>query len=271
MSPGGTRSGAAVDPPARRARSGGLGAAARAWASDALRVLLPRGCVACGGWMPEGPEGADLLTCATCRSRLRPAPWPRCPRCHFPSGTGRVGGRGCRECAAWTPDLSGARWAWLLQPPADDLVHGLKYGGWTALAEEMGRAVAQAVSRMEADVVVPVPTTSRRIRERGYNQADLLAAVVARTLGLHHLDALARTRDGPTQVALPPSRRRANVRGAFAVRDGAFRALRGARVLLVDDVLTTGSTAGAAAGELARAGAASVTLATFARALPYRR
>lgn len=256
---------------AGRPRPGRLAPRARGWVSDLVRVLLPAGCVACGRWLPEERGEEPPLTCPTCRSRLRAAPWPRCGRCHFPAGTGRAGGAGCRECAAWPGELTRARWAWLLRPPADDLVHGLKYGGWTALATEMGRAVAVAAAGEDADLVVAVPTTARRIRERGYNQAALLAETVARSLGLPRVDALVRTRDGPTQVALPPSRRRANVKGAFAVRDGAFRSLDGARVLLVDDVLTTGATAGSAAIELTGAGAASVTLATFARALPYRR
>jgi ComF family protein len=120
-------------------------------------------------------------------------------------------------------------------------------------------------------IVVPMPTTDQRVRRRGYNQAFLLASSVAGRLGLELSEALLRTRGGATQVALHPSQRRANVRGAFQAREEALPWLRGAHVLLVDDVLTTGATAVAAATELASAGVSEVTLLTYARALPFRR
>jgi ComF family protein len=162
----------------------------------------------------------------------------------------------------------------LLAPPADALVHALKYGGWAELGGELGRAMADlrfpsspAASRR---VVVPVPTTADRVRLRGYNQAELLARGLAGALDLGLAQALIRTRGGATQVALPPSQRRANVRGAFAARGEAVPLIEGAHVVLVDDVLTTGSTAGAAASELVRMGASGVTLVVYARALPFR-
>jgi ComF family protein len=155
------------------------------------------------------------------------------------------------------------------------LVHALKYEGWRELAPLMGRAMASLhlppVPPGRKRVVVPVPTTPGRIRRRGYNQALLLAASVAERLGLELLEGLARTRGGATQVALHPSQRRANVRGAFHAREEALPGLRGVHVLLVDDVLTTGATAVAAAAELALAGVSEVTLLTYARALPFLR
>jgi ComF family protein len=151
-------------------------------------------------------------------------------------------------------------------------VHALKYEGWRELAGEMGRSMARLAVPAWGDgvtpVVVPVPTTRGRVRRRGYNQAELLARGLAEARDLVMIDALERVRGGATQVSLHPSQRRANVKGAFAVRRGFSRRLRGAHVILVDDVLTTGSTAGAAATELARAGALWVTVTTFARALP---
>lgn len=162
----------------------------------------------------------------------------------------------------------------MMEPPADALVHGLKYEGWAGLAREMGEAMVRALGRGGDPpwaLVTPVPTTGARERARGYNQARLLAGVVARRLGLPLVRTLVRVRGGPTQVALPPSQRRANVKGAFqAVRPARTR-LAGAHVVLVDDVLTTGATAAQAATVLDRAGAAEVTVLTFARALPSRR
>jgi ComF family protein len=119
-------------------------------------------------------------------------------------------------------------------------------------------------------IVVPMPTTPARVRRRGYNQASLLAQGFAEARVLTLVEALQRTRDGPTQVALQPSERKANVKGAFAVRTVHSARLNGAHVLLIDDVLTTGSTASAAASELASRGAAEVVLVTYARALPFR-
>ena len=140
------------------------------------------------------------------------------------------------------------------------------------MAAEMGRAMAHAVETIregeEPVVVVPVPTTAARVRSRGYNQAQLLADALGAVLSLPVIDGLLRTRGGVTQVALHPSQRLANVKGVFATREGFADRMKGAHVLLVDDVLTTGATAGAAASELVQEGVSRVTLVTYARALP---
>lgn len=240
------------------------------WASDLFDLLLPAGCLACGTWVPAADRVG--LLCGRCRSRLPRSPWPRCQRCHHPLGTGRAPGASCRACREWPDALTEARHAVVLAPPADALVHALKYEGWKELAPEMGQAMARAVAPLphgeENVVVVPVPTTIQRRHSRGYNQARLLADALGETLSLPVVDALFRTRGGVTQVALHPSQRLANVRGVFAARDGLSARLGGAHVVLVDDVLTTGATAGAAASELAREGVSRVTLVTYARALP---
>jgi ComF family protein len=211
------------------------------------------------------------LLCVGCRARLPTGSQPRCPRCDLPLGTGRRRSPECRECAAWPAELGRARHAYLLEAPADTVVHALKYKGWPELAREMGAAMAPRVGRLaRGSVVVPVPTTERRRRRRGYNQAELLARALASELDRPLVDALVRTRGGRTQVALHPLQRRANVQGAFAARPCATAQLEGRPVLLVDDVLTTGATASAAALALAQAGAPAVTLVTYARALPQR-
>lgn len=240
---------------------------------EVLNLLLPPGCIACGSWIPARSQ-ADLV-CRPCRSRLKPAPWPRCPRCHHPLGTGRVFAPVCRECDDWPTQLMHARSAYALVPPADALVHALKYEGWAELAVEMGRDMARlqlpAPARAENVVVVPVPTTVKRVSERGYNQAELLAKSFSQGVGRPLVKALDRVRGGTTQVSLHPSERKANVKGAFAPRPGLDRSLNGAHAVLVDDVLTTGSTAVAAASALDEMGVSGVTLVTFARALPFRR
>lgn len=241
------------------------------WASGLADLLLPPGCVVCGIWMPDG--GQTRMVCGACRSRLRRPPWPRCPRCHLPVGTGRKAQPECLECREWPGALARARYAFVLRAPADRMVHALKYEGWAELACEMGRAMAYTwrpeETTEDSTLVVPVPTTAARARSRGYNQAALLARSFAEARHLPLVHALERTGGASTQVALHPSERRANVKGVFATRPAHRARLRRARVVLIDDVLTTGATAAAAASELCRAGADQVALVAFARALPH--
>ena len=163
----------------------------------------------------------------------------------------------------------------VLEDPADRLVQALKYQGWRELAPLMASMMAEVPLPAEAApgerVVVPVPTTRRRERRRGYNQAELLARAFAADLEVPCVRALER-RSGPSsQVGLHPSERRANVRLAFTTRPETTPQVAGRHALLVDDVLTTGATACEAALVLERAGASGVTVVTFARALPDRR
>ncbi len=237
------------------------------WSVGLLDLLLPGGCIACGTWIPRA-QGATLV-CGRCRSRFRVPAWPRCPRCHFPRGAARAATPDCRECRDWAPELAAARYAYVLASPIDDLVHALKYEGWPELASFMGAELAKVVLPPEdaASVVVPVPTTPKRLRSRGYNQADLVAERFAERTNRKLRRAIVRRAEGRSQTSLTPAERRANVRGVFA--PGASSGdVAGVRVLLVDDVLTTGSTAAEAAVTLASMGASCVTLVAFARALP---
>jgi ComF family protein len=157
----------------------------------------------------------------------------------------------------------------VLASPVDDLVHALKYEGWPELAAFMGGELARVnlPPEDEQSIVVPVPTTPKRLRSRGYNQADLLARCFGERTNREVRRAIARRVEGRSQTSLTPAERRANVRGVFAP-SASQGDIAGARVLLVDDVLTTGATASEAALALASMGAARVTLVAFARALP---
>jgi len=238
------------------------------WAADLGDLLLPAGCISCGLWVPGGVEAA--LVCARCRTRLKVAPWPRCERCHFPSGTGRTSDLQCRGCRDWPSPLLAARFAYVLAPPADDLVHALKYEGWPELAPLMSSAMTSLPIPHEHGrvIVAPIPTTPRRLITRGYNQAALLADCYAANRSLPLEELLLRTQAGSSQTSLHPSERWANVAGAFSLAAGAASVLPGAHVLLIDDVLTTGATACEAADTLTAAGAERVTLIAYARALP---
>lgn len=157
------------------------------------------------------------------------------------------------------------------EPPASALIHALKYQGWTAVSPFLGERMARLVRLepgWEPEVVVPLPSTRKRVRERGFNPARLLAEEVAHRLEIPLLDALERPREGPRQVGLPPSQRAANVRDAFVPAGAHSGALLGRSVLVVDDVLTTGATGAEAARVAGTCGAREVSLVTFARALP---
>jgi len=146
-------------------------------------------------------------------------------------------------------------------------LHALKYAGERRLAEPLGAAVAArwAGAGGGGDLLVPVPVHASRRRERGYDQAELIAAAAGRALRLPMLPAVERTRATTAQYRLDRRHRAANVATAFAVRPGFAARVAGRHVVLVDDVVTTGATLSASAGALLLAGAASVAAITVAR------
>jgi ComF family protein len=235
---------------------------------DLLDLVYAPACLGCDGLI--APGDSLRLVCRRCRTQLRPPPAPRCERCGAPL---RMTGRAheswdCAECRAWPDAIRSARSAFLLQPPADRLVHQLKYRGWPALAVPMASLMEDRWpgDAHEPAVIVPVPTTPRRVRERGYNQARELAAAWGRRTGRTVNCLLRRAAAVSTQTALQPAARAANVAGAF----DASTAAHGLHVILLDDVLTTGATAAECARTLMDAGACCVRLMTFARAFDMR-
>jgi ComF family protein len=225
--------------------------------AEVERWLLPPACLLCQSPIP--PREADALVCGLCRSRWRRVPPPLCDRCGQPSS----GDLECRVCSDWPPGLDRARSAVWLTGGAHDAVHQLKYEGWWRVAEAMAEAML-ALEPLTGQVsLIPVPLGAGRLRARGYNQSERLAAALAARTGLQvRTDLLARARDTRTQTALTPDARRANVSGAFVARHVA-----GLRAVLVDDVFTTGATLTAAASALAAAGAERVEAVTFGRAV----
>ena len=145
-----------------------------------------------------------------------------------------------------------------------ELIHVFKYGRVETLAGPLGRFLALALPRAERfDVVVPMPLHWMRQWKRGFNQSELLAREIARRGGTPMRNLVRRSKSTSPQAGLTNAKRRANVSGAFHVRRP--EQVRGLRILLVDDVMTTGATASACARELKRAGAARVALLTVAR------
>lgn len=245
----------------------------RGWAGSLrdglLDLVFAPVCAGCREPVPTAET--ERLVCRVCWSRVRPLPSPRCERCWAPlpaHGSGE-----CRQCPEIPPSIRVVRSARLMGEQARKLVHALKYGGWSALADPLARRMAELPLppdvEEEARVVVPVPTSRVRLRERGYNQAGLLAgALAARTGRSASPGLLVRTRAAGTQTTLHPGERRANVAGAFAVPPERAAEAAGAHLLLVDDVWTTGATAVACAAALLGAGARVVSVVTFARVLP---
>ena len=235
----------------------------RRWGRLALDLLFPPRCAVCGAM------GAFL--CPACLSSMPGALPPRCPVCWRP---GRFT-PACESCREQPPAFRALRAPYLMAGAARDAVHALKYSHFSALAEDMGRLMAEFAASsdpsglsplgrsLDADLVVPVPLHGRRRRSRGYNQSALLARAVGGALGLPvNEGALVRRRDGPRQArAASAEERRRNVEGAFLGRSG----LEGSRVLLIDDVTTTGATLDACARALREAGTSSVCCLAFAR------
>jgi ComF family protein len=207
--------------------------------------VLPAWCAGCDARLPWRPSPLGL--CATCARRLPPP--PPAPR---------------------LATLDGLIAAWSYRPPIDEVVRRLKYGRLEYLAGDLAVGMAAAAASASGhDYITAVPLHWRRRLERGYDQAALLAASVASRISLPYRATLVRSRATPPQAARSAAARKANVAGAFRCRAGSKPALRGVRVLLVDDVATTGATLEAAGRALKQGGAARVTALVAALTPPF--
>lgn len=201
--------------------------------------------------------------CQACRAGLPYLPGGVCSRC-----ASLRGARGrCRGCRSLSAVLTSVRAPFSYDGAARSAVLTLKFRSGRYLAPVMGEFLREALARrpLQADLVVPVPLAPSRLRQRGFNQATLLAhEVEAAVRGVIVADALTR-QDRPAQSTLTASRRLVNASGAFTC--GRPADVEGQRVLLVDDVVTTGATISACADTLAEAGARRVSALAFARDL----
>ena len=244
---------------------GALRACRGAWhhaARLALDVALPTLCVAC-----REPVAGDGV-CAACWAKLSFIAPPYCPRLGIPFVYDPGPELLSMEAIANPPAYARARAAVRYDDVARTLVHGLKYQDRTDLAPAMGRWMARAGRELlaEADALVPVPLHWRRGWSRRYNQSGALARVIERQSGVKLVsEVLRRVRPTQQQIGLSRPQRASNVQGAFKVADSRRSEIQGRRVVLVDDVLTTGATVDACARALLRAKAASVDVLVFAR------
>ena len=228
----------------------------------ALDIALPTLCVAC-----REPVDGDGV-CATCWAKLSFIAPPFCPRLGIPFVYDPGPDMLSMEAIANPPAYMRARAAVRYDDVARTLVHALKYQDRTDLAPAMGRWMARAGRELltEADVLVPVPLHWKRGWSRRYNQSGALARVIERQTGVKlSSEALRRVRPTQQQIGLSRKERASNVQGAFKVTADRQSLIHGRRVVLIDDVLTSGATVDACARALLRAKATSVDVLVFAR------
>jgi len=229
-----------------------------------VELVFPPRCIACGTWRHDG---ADPF-CGECREAIhREGAAPACPTCAAPVSRYEVSLGRCGQCRGRSLRIAGTVRVGIYRDLLGRLLRAYKYHGREELALLLGGWLAESIEtapwRDRIEAVVSVPTHWKRRFNRPIHAADALASYVARKASLPHVSVLSRIRAGPHQIGLSHTERTANVRGAFVIRKGVV--LREARVLLIDDVRTTGATLEECAKVLRRGGAAEVYAAVVLR------
>ncbi len=240
----------------------------------AIDFLIPPKCLLCSASMKIGDPQAICTPCTDAFERFEP-PW--CPRCGNPFGSlstlAHSPAHVCAECLENGHHYDMARAIGAYEDSLRESVHLFKFQGFTKLAREFAPHLARlATDEFGVDeearnvVVTHVPIDPARWKTRGFDQAMLLALMTAECLGKPHADLLERAKETRSQTGLSARERRRNMRGVFRIRPKVAREkLKAATCILVDDVVTTGSTASACARELKKAGAEAVHLLTICR------
>lgn len=233
-------------------------------------ALFPPRCAGCGGFEAK-------LFCADCESRLKPIRAPLCRICGDPFDALSLPAPECANCRPSKrnrpPAFDAARSIWAMEGPAREALHALKYQERTIFASGLGAELANllrnddVLARFSPHYIVPIPLHPWRRWRRGYNQSDLLARSLSTHLSVPSMDLLFRTRFTRPQVGLTRDERAVNLRGVFQVNRELLpeHELLGARMLIVDDVFTTGSTIAECARVLKKAGCSEVAAVTVAR------
>lgn len=218
--------------------------------------LLPGSCLLCGS------DSEALLLCRACNADLPSLPAQRCPQCSEQT----THGERCGACLKEPPTFEKTLAIFRYEFPVDRIIHAFKYGHQIAVAEWAAELIAHQIEAAEYDLLIPMPLHPERLRERGFNQSVEIARRIASKKKLL-LDSLSliRRRATQSQAELPMKERASNVRGAFECKTD----LSTRRILLIDDVMTTGATLREAARVVKLHGAAQIHIAVVARALKH--
>lgn len=252
--------------PVQRIPETGASVALKSFFAALLDFAFPPLCHVCGKYFPDADR---LHICPSCMELLPAPSSPLCKVCGVPF-VGAGDDHTCSSCLKQPPAFDAARAAIVYDGPGRDLIHSFKYDFRTHLRRPLAfllvRNLSDFVADRRPDLIVPVPLHIKRLRSRGFNQAVLLGELLAREWHIPlQRRAIRRIRWTEPQISLTAEQRRTNVRGAFSVPDDGI--VSGKRVLLLDDVITTGSTAEECSRVLKRAKASQVLVITVARAV----
>ncbi len=231
-----------------------------------IDLIFPPLCAFCGSPLAEDDTGE---ICPGCLRNVRFISPPICPQCGVPFVSQSGEDHLCGQCLRRQWHFGSARALGLYEGAIREAIHLLKYRGKSFLAKSLVGLVSMGYPFIDYDaydLMLPVPLHPKRLRERGFNQALIVGRVIGRREGVPCPGfVLRKTRWSAPQIHLSPKEREKNVKGSFAVADPAK--VRGKRILLIDDVMTTGSTVNECARELLKAGAEGVDVFTLARAV----
>jgi ComF family protein len=232
-----------------------------------LDILFPPRCHIC---KTLAPPGADLHLCPNCTEQIEFITYPLCPQCGLPLATERGSDHRCGSCIIHPPPFSAARAATIYNGHVQEMIHRFKYQNQVHLRRPLSlltaRHLSSFITHHQPEIVIPVPLHRKRLKDRGFNQALLIAesiSTICTTPLIRH--NLRRIRWTEPQISLKAEERASNLRGAFALHDSS--AIKGKKVLLIDDVFTTGSTVIECAKTLKQGGAKEVVVITVARAV----
>lgn len=224
-----------------------------------MDLIFPQECMVCNSSIE-----IEYGICSKCRSTMVPSPKPSCDICGIPIGTAGT----CINCLNTPPAYDRIVTAYKYEGIIKDIIHLFKYRGKTTFKKFLGSVIHEIIIKenISPDIITFIPMHWTRLISRGYNHSALIAKETAKLSGKIKADfnILRKLKKTAPQTGLTSDKRKSNIKGSFAARN-----VKGLKVLVIDDVITTGATAGAVAGVLKKAGADSVYIAGIGRTMPW--
>ncbi len=226
-----------------------------------VNVIFKQNCLLC-----TSPGGNIHALCRACLNDLPWHPKTSCPQCGLASD-----GNLCGSCISSQPDFDATTSVFLYSFPIDAMMQRYKYGNMLNISQTFGLLLSEKTNLETIDLIVPMPMHPTRLKERGFNQALEIAKVLAKNQP-EKLDykSVIRQKLTPPQASLPLKQRVKNIKGVFSVNGDKFNQIRGKRIAIVDDVMTTGASLNELAKTLKKAGASHVECWVIARTLPHK-